>query len=110
MDGDTGLAPVLPADVPIDHEMGDGEMPTESGGKSTEVTEEPSLASPGLIPPPDSPANASGPALPPIFGDSGNTAVYFDQQCALSQAPGRASGYYGHLAYDQIRNLRKSRG
>ena len=45
-----------------------------------------------------------------MFGDSGNTPVAFDQQCAPSQAPECASGNYDHIPYDQIRNLRKSRG
>ena len=98
---------MLPEDVPNDHEMGDGEVPTESGGKSTDVAEEPSMASPRLIPVPDSPTNSGGPALPPIIGESGNTSVSFDQQCSPSQAPECASGNYAHLSYDQIRNLQQ---
>ena len=79
LDENTGLALVLAEDVPIDHAMGDGEAPTQSGGNSTEVTEEPSTASPRLIRAPGSPANSSGPALLSILGDSVNTSVSVDQ-------------------------------
>ena len=104
LDGDTGLAPMLPEDVPNDHEMGDGGLPTESGGKPTAVTEEPSMASPRLIPAPFSPTNSGGLGLPPIMGGSGISSVSLDQQCAPSQSPECASGTYDHLAYNELRN------
>ena len=110
LDGDAGLAPVLPEDVPINHEMGDGEVPTESGAKSTEATEGPSMASPRLIPVPGPPTNSGGPALPPIMGNSGNTSVSLGKRSAPSLAPECASGNYDHLPYEQVRNLRKPRG
>ena len=87
LDEDAGLVPTLPEDVPKDNEMGDGESPTESGGKSTDTTEEPAMASPRMIPIPESPANSGEPVLPPISEDSGKTSVSFDQQCAPFQVP-----------------------
>ena len=77
-----GLAPTLPEDVPEDHEMGDGELPTESRGKSTDATEEPSMASPRLIPIPESPTSPGEPAAPSIMGGAGSTSVSFGQQHA----------------------------
>ena len=68
LDGDTWLTPALQENVPSDQKMGDGEVPTESGGKSTDVTEDPSMASPHLIPVPGSPTHSGDPALPPIWG------------------------------------------
>ena len=110
LEGDTGLVLMLPEDAPKDNEMGDGELPAESGGKSTDTTEEPAMASPRLIPIPEPPTNSGEPALPPVMGDTGKTSVSLDQQCAPSQAPECVSGNYDHLSYGQIRDLCKSRG
>ena len=71
LDEDSGLAPMLLEDVPTDHEMGDGELPTEGGRKPTDATEEPSIASPRLISIPESPTNSGEPAAPPIMGGLG---------------------------------------
>ena len=71
LDEDAGLAPILFAEVPKVYEMGVGELPTESGGKSTGATEEAALASPRLIPIPESPANSGEPASPPVVGGLG---------------------------------------
>ena len=67
--------------------MGDGELPTESRGKSTDATEEPSMAYPRLIPIPESPASSGEPAALPIVGGAGDASVSCDQQCAPSQVP-----------------------
>ena len=67
------------------------------------------MASPRLIPVPDSPTHSREPALPPIMGDSGNTSASFGQQCTPSPAPECASSTYGNLSYGQIRNECKSR-
>ena len=109
LEGDTGLAPMLPEDAPWENEVGGGELPTESGGKSTDTTEEPVMSSPRLIPIPGPPANSGELACPPIMGDSGKTSVFF-QQCAPSQDPGRVGGNYDHLSRGQIHDLCKSRG
>ena len=77
--GNAGLVPALQEESPVDHEMGDGGLPTESGGKSTEATEEPSMAAPRLILVPDTPTNSGGQARPPIMEDWGNTPDSFDQ-------------------------------
>ena len=45
LEGDTGLTPMLPEAAPKENEMGDGELPTESGGESTETTGGPAMAS-----------------------------------------------------------------
>ena len=108
-EGDAGLAPTLQGEVPKENEMRDSEPPAESGGKSTDSTEEPVSTSPRLIPIPGSPTNSGEPAFPPITEDSGKTSVPFDQQCAFSQAPECVSGNYDHLSYGQIRDLCKSR-
>ena len=108
--GGNGLAPILPEAAPKDNAMGDGELPTESGGKSTDTTEEASIASPRLIPKPESPTNSGETAIPSIMEDSGKTSVSCDRQRASPQAPGRVSVDYEHLAYVQIRDLCKLRG
>ena len=41
---------MLTEDVPRGDAMEDGDLPTESGGKSTNPTEGPAMASPRLIP------------------------------------------------------------
>ena len=105
-----GLAPVLQGEVTKGCELGDGELPTESGGKSSDISAEPALASPRLIPIPESPTNSGSPAFHPAMEDTGQTSDSFDQQCAPSPAPECASGNYNNLPYDQIRNLCKDRG
>ena len=87
--GDAGSAPALPEDLPVDNEVGDGEVPTESGGKSAEVTMEPSMASPRLIPVPGSPTNSGRLDPTPILEDSGNSSVSSRQKCAPSPGPER---------------------
>ena len=81
-DGGTRLVPLLPEDLPVDHEMGGGEVPTEIGGKSTEATLKPSMASHRLIPVPGSPTNSGSLDPPPISENSGNSCVSSDQKCA----------------------------
>ena len=108
--GDAGLTPFLQEGAPKDCEMGDEELPTESGGESADTSEGPVSASPRLIPIPESPTNSGGPAFPQITEDSGKTSTSFDQRRALPQAPERVSGNYDHPSYSQIRDLRKARG
>ena len=90
--------------------MGDEELPTESGGESADTSEGPAFASPRLIPIPESPTNAGGPAFPQITEDSGKTSTSFDQRRALPQAPERVSGNYDNLSFEPIYDLRKARG
>ena len=101
---------MLPEDVPKDNEIGDGEFPTKSGGKSTDTTGEPAMALPRLIHIPESPTNSGEPVFLPVKEDSGKTSVSFDQQCAPSQAPECVSGNDDQLPYGQLRDLCKSRG
>ena len=54
-EGDTGLVPMLPEDVPKDNAMGEGEMPTKRGGKSADLTGLPAMASSRAILIPESP-------------------------------------------------------
>ena len=78
--GDMGLAPCLQEEVPKDCALGDGELPTESGGKSTDTSAEPALASPRLITIPESPTNSGSLVFPQVTEDSGQTSTSFDQQ------------------------------
>ena len=68
------MVPVLPEDVPKEDEMRDGDLPTESGGKSTNPAEEPAMASPRLIPTPEPPANSGEPVFPHILENSGENS------------------------------------
>ena len=110
LDGGTGLAPMLPEDFTVGQEMADGEGPTESGGKSTEVPTEPSIASPRLIPAPNSPTNSGQPDPPPPLEDTGNISASFGRKFAPSQAPERESANCDHLSHDQLHDLCKQRG
>ena len=105
LDGGTGLAPTLPEDLTVDQEMVDGEKPTESGGMSSEAPTNPSMASPRLIPVPNSPTNSGQPDPPPTLEDTGNTSASFGRKCAPLQAPERESANYDHLSYNKLRNL-----
>ena len=90
--------------------MGDGEKPTGSGGKSTEVPAEPSTGSPRLIPVPNSSTNCAHPDPPPDSEDSGNTSGSFNRRCAPSQAPEYEGANYDRRCYSQMRDLCKRRG
>ena len=125
MGGDMGLTPFLQGGVTKDSELGDGELPTESSGKSSDTSAGPAFrpipesqihrrdqhgASPRLMPIPESPTNSESPAFPPATEDPGQTSNSFDQQCAPSHALECVNGNYDNLSYDQIRNLCKDRG
>ena len=73
LSGDTGLTPSLQEDAPKDCEMGDEELPTESGGEPTDAYEEPAAASRRLIPNPESPTNSGGPIFRLVSEDPGNS-------------------------------------
>ena len=81
---DSGLVPALPEDAPEGDAMKGGDLPTKSGGKSTNPTGDPAMASPRLLPIPESPANSGEPVFPPIVGGSGETSASFDHQWAPS--------------------------
>ena len=102
--------PMLQEDLAVDWEMAGGEKPTESGGKISEAPTEPLMASPRLIPVPNSPANSGQPDPPPALEDTGNTSASSDRKCAPSQAPERESANYGRPPYDQWHDLGKQRG
>ena len=110
MSGDMGLTPFSQGEVTQDCELGDGELPTESGGKSSDTPAEPALASTRWIRIPESPTSSGSPAFHPVMEDSGQSSNSFVQQCASSKAPECVSGNYDSLSYDLIHNLRKDRG
>ena len=78
---------VLPEDSHVDQEMADGEKLAGSGGALSEVTLEPSMASPRLIPVPDSPTSSGRSDPPPTLGDTGNSSASRGRKCAPSQVP-----------------------
>ena len=67
MGGSMGLTPFLEGEVRKDFELGDGELPTESSGKSSDTSAEPPLASPRLIPISESPINSGSSAIPQVI-------------------------------------------
>ena len=69
-----------------------------------------SMASPRLIPAPESPRNGEDlePPLPPTNMD--DPSASFDNQCAPSQAPIMEGSQYDNLTYDELHYLCKSRG
>ena len=105
-----GLTPFLNGEVTKDCELGAREMTTESGGQSSDTSAEPALASPRLIPIPESPKNSEDPSFPPALEDSGQPSNSFDKQRAPSQALECVRGNYDNLSYYQIHNLCKDRG
>ena len=89
LSGGAGIAPVLSDGTDNDQKMADGEKPTESGGQPTEETDEPSMASPRLIPVPDTPPRSAQPSPEAVLDDTGHTPDSLDRECAPSQAPRR---------------------
>ena len=81
-----------------------------SGGGPTDETREPPMASPRLIPVPDSPHLSI--QLPPdsVVEDTGKTSASFDRDCAPSQAPVSDNANYAQLPYDELHELWKQRG
>ena len=80
-----------------------------SGG-SDDVTREPSVASPRLIPVLDSQPMSVRLPLEPEVEDTGKTSISSDRNCAPSQAPVSGSANYDRLSCGQLRELRKQRG
>ena len=96
----------------------EGDAPREpdpvGAGENTEpvqpqVTQN-SMASPRLIPAPESPRNGDDQEtpLPPNITD--DPSASFDSKCVPSQAPILEGSQYDHLTYDELHNLCKSRG
>ena len=104
------LTPFLEGGVTKNCELATKERTTESGGRSSDTSAEPALASPRLIPAPESPKNSEELCFPPALEDPGKPSNSFDDQCAPSQAPECKSGNYDNLSYDQIRILCKDPG
>ena len=98
------MVPVFTDGLRENLEMVDGEKPTESGGPSTEETDEPVMASPKLIPAPDSPPRFSNP--PEVApDDTGHTSESFERKCVPSEAPGRDIANYDRPSYDHLHEL-----
>ena len=67
------------------------------------------MASPRLIPAPESPRNGEDPVAPPPQNFMGDPSASYDNKCAPSQAPIMEGSRYDHLTYDELRNLCRSR-
>ena len=94
----------------------DAPMEPESAGAGENVapaqppaTENP-MASPRLIPAPESPRHVEDLELSPLQNDVNDPSASFDKKCAPSQAPIMEGSQYDHLTYDELHNLCKSRG
>ena len=96
-----GLAPVI--------QEGKGKT-TESGGRSTVDTDEPSMASPRLIPVPGSPPRSAQAPPEPMMDDTGHTSEPFGRNCVPSRIPVGDSTNYDQLSYDQSYVLCKQTG
>ena len=80
------------------------------GGESTDMTREPSMAPPRLIPVPDfRPRSAQ---LPPNseVADEGPASSPFDRNCAPPQAPPADTTNNDQLSYGRLHELSKQRG
>ena len=89
-------------DVPMELEpVGDGKGAEQ---EQSQVTPNP-MASPRLIPAPDSPRNGENPAIPPSQIIMDDPPASFDNECAPSQAPIMEGSQYDHVTYDELHNL-----
>ena len=86
----------------------DVEQDAGSGGISTDLAREPSLALPRLIPVPNPPSMQPPPV--PSVGDEGPASASFERKCAPSQAPVTDTTNYEQLSYGQSHELCKQRG
>ena len=98
MCGHLGLTPFMQDEVPKDCDLGEGELQTASGGNFSDTSAKPAVASSRLIPAPESPTRPESPAFPSAMEDSGKPSIFFDKQCAPSQAPECVSDNYDILS------------
>ena len=68
------------------------------------------LASPRLIPVPDSPRTVVGEGLSPSQKVMEDPSASFDQKCVPTQVPMVGDSQYDHLSYDELHGLCKARG
>ena len=68
------------------------------------------MASPRLIPAPESPRNGEDPEIPLPPNKMSDPSESLDNKCAPSQAPIMEGSQYDHLTYDELHNMCKSRG
>ena len=107
--GGSGLAPDANENRTDNAEMAAGAKPTDNGYQPTAEPGETAMASPRLIPDPDSPVHsATGPPTT-LWNDSGQTLAPFNRNCAPSRAPPYGSAECDHLSYDQPREPCKQR-
>ena len=74
-----------------------------------QATENP-MASPRLIPVPESPRRGEDLGISPLQNDVDDPSASFDKKRAPSQAPIMEGSQYDHLSYDELHTLCKSRG
>ena len=100
--GGGGLAHAPSAGPNDNIDMGGEDKPTDCGEQSTTEPGGPVMATPRLIPVPDSPPHSARdpPGQPPA--DSGHTSVSFNRHCAPSQAPVLDRGDCDHPAHNQL--------
>ena len=77
----------------------------ESEGRSTDGSRETSMASPRLIPAPDSPQHAARTPPDQVLGDTGYTSTSSDRYCAPPQAPVCENARNDQLSYGQLHDL-----
>ena len=63
-----------------------------------------SLASPRLIPAPESPRHGEDLETSPLQNVVDDPSASFDKKCAPSQAPTMEGSQYDHLTYDELHN------
>ena len=80
---------------------------TGSGGIPTDLTKEPSMASPRSIPAPACPPFPVQLPPEPAAEDTGPVSSSFDRKCAPPEAPVTDTTSYDQLAYGQLHALCK---
>ena len=103
--GGNGLAPDANEMRTDNAEMVDGGKKTDNGDQTATEPEKNVMASPRLIPVPDSPLHSATEPPATLLNDSGQTSEPFNPNCAPSQAPRNDSANYDHLSCDQLREL-----
>ena len=75
------------------------EHEASSGGPSADLTREPPMAAPRLIPVLDSPTLSMQLPSAPSHGGAVQVSAFFDRNCTPSQAPAWDAANYDRLSY-----------